>query len=98
MGIAHSVEVWLEDELVGGLYGLGIGKIFFGESMFHRYRDASKVALVYLVRKLQADGYQLIDCQVKSDHLISLGACEIARSQFKQFLDRYCLNPEPWTK
>lgn len=87
MGYAHSAESWLGDELVGGLYGMRLGRIFFGESMFSRRTDASKVPFVLLVRKLQAEGVVLIDCQVTTEHLVSLGAEEIARRQFVELLE-----------
>jgi leucyl/phenylalanyl-tRNA---protein transferase len=90
IGFAHSVEVWQADELVGGLYGVSLGKVFFGESMFSRVTDASKLALVHLVRQLMAWEFALIDCQVGSAHLRSLGACEIPRDEFLDLLDRYC--------
>ncbi|MCP4994965.1 MAG: leucyl/phenylalanyl-tRNA--protein transferase [Gammaproteobacteria bacterium] len=90
LGFAHSVEVWLEDKLVGGLYGIAIGKVFFGESMFSRETDASKVALVHLCKKLETMGYALIDCQVYSEHLNSLGAELIPRTEFKTRLDQWC--------
>ena len=93
LGVAHSFEAWQGDELVGGLYGLGIGQVFFGESMFHRKTDASKVVFVHLVRQLSAWGYRLIDCQVSSAHLLSLGAEEISRNSFKQLLDQLCQQP-----
>ena len=86
-GIAHSAEVWLGDELVGGLYGIALGRIFFGESMFSRISDASKVAFVQLVKRLQRAGYELIDCQVYTRHLESLGAELILRSEFQKLLD-----------
>ncbi len=89
-GAAHSVEVWHRQELVGGLYGVAIGQVFFGESMFHRRSDASKVAFVTLAKDLQQWGCRLIDCQVRSDHLVSLGAEEIPRAEFNRLLDRYC--------
>ena len=89
-GIAHSVEAWSNNTLVGGLYGLAIGQVFFGESMFHKQSDASKVAFVYLVQKLQGWHYKLIDCQVRTDHLASLGAIEIPREQFLVHLDLLC--------
>jgi len=89
-GVAHSFEAWFDDELVGGLYGIGIGQVFFGESMFHRKTDASKVAFCCLIQQLTEWGYQLIDCQVHSDHLSSLGAEEINRSEFSKLLARYC--------
>lgn len=85
LGYAHSVESWCDGALVGGLYGVALGGIFFGESMFARATDASKVALVWLVRQLQAWGFQLIDCQLPSPHLASLGAEAIRR---REFLDR----------
>lgn len=82
MGFAHSVETRLEGRLVGGLYGVALGKVFFGESMFSLERDASKVALKRLVDACLARGVQLIDCQVASEHLRSLGAREIPRREF----------------
>ncbi len=81
-GYAHSVEVWNQDRLVGGLYGVVLGTVFFGESMFSTERDASKVALVFLCQHLSNQGFELIDCQVYSDHLRSLGAREISRDKF----------------
>ena len=82
LGFAHSVETWLDDKLVGGLYGLAIGKMFYGESMFSHATDASKIALAHLCRHLDAQGFGLIDCQMNTPHLASLGAREIARSEF----------------
>jgi len=90
LGHAHSAEVWSQGRLVGGLYGIAIGRVFFGESMFTRIRDASKVAFVRLTRQLQAAGFTLIDCQVYSAHLLSLGAEEIDRHSFCQLLARWC--------
>lgn len=81
-GMAHSVEVWEGRVLAGGLYGVALGGVFFGESMFARATDASKVALVALANRLQRWGYRLIDCQVPSSHLASLGAEEIPRARF----------------
>jgi len=81
-GHAHSVEVWEGDALVGGLYGVSIGSMFFGESMFTRRADASKVALVALARQLGRWGLPLIDCQTSTAHLASLGACELPRADF----------------
>ena len=81
-GHAHSVESWRDGELVGGLYGVALGKVFFGESMFARATDASKVALARLVERLHRDGYRLIDCQQATGHLASLGAREIPRKEF----------------
>ncbi len=89
LGYAHSIETWLEDELVGGLYGVALGQVFFGESMFHTYTDASKVAFVTLAKLLQSWDYKLIDCQVRTPHLISLGAEEIPRQQFVTLLAQY---------
>jgi leucyl/phenylalanyl-tRNA--protein transferase len=89
-GLAHSVECWRDGQLVGGLYGVALGKVFFGESMFTRQTDASKVAFVYLVRQLQGWGYTLIDCQVYTTHLQSLGAETISREQFSALLDEGC--------
>lgn len=82
MGYAHSVEAWQDGELVGGLYGVIIGKMFFGESMFAKVSDASKVAFATLIEKLKADGFTMIDCQIPSPHLMSLGAREISRKEF----------------
>ena len=82
LGYAHSVEAWEGDELVGGLYGVALGRMFFGESMFARRSDASKVALVHLVRQLERWGFRLIDCQMSTAHLASLGAREIRRADF----------------
>lgn len=99
-GYAHSVESWADGELVGGLYGVAIGRVFFGESMFTRRTDASKVAFVHLVRQLQEWGFELVDCQISSEHLKSLGAEEIPRGQFLTLLDDYCAEPGlpgPWT-
>lgn len=88
-GHAHSVEVWHDGKLVGGLYGIAVGQVFFGESMFHRKTDASKVAFVSLVQQLSLWGYQLIDCQIHTQHLVSLGAEEISRKQFSSLLQQY---------
>ncbi len=82
LGHAHSVEAWDDGQLVGGLYGVALGAAFFGESMFSRATDASKVAFARLVRQLEAWGYTLVDCQVASAHLFSLGAEEIPRAEF----------------
>lgn len=82
LGFAHSVETWFGDKLIGGLYGLAIGKMFYGESMFSHATDASKIALAHLCRHLEAQGFGLIDCQMNTPHLASLGAREIARSEF----------------
>jgi leucyl/phenylalanyl-tRNA--protein transferase len=90
LGFAHSFEAWQGGELVGGLYGLGLGRVFFGESMFHRESNASKAALAFAAGRLEAWGYRLIDCQVRTDHLASLGAEEIPRAEFVRLLDDYC--------
>ena len=86
-GYCHSVEAWLGDDLVGGLYGVSIGRAFFGESMFHTARDASKVALVHLVARLIAGGYALLDTQFVTDHLRTFGAVEIPRRRYRTLLD-----------
>jgi leucyl/phenylalanyl-tRNA--protein transferase len=99
-GIAHSVESWLGGELAGGLYGVALGKVFFGESMFARAPDASKVALVHLVERLRAADYRVIDCQQATAHLASLGAREIPRTAFAQLLResiQYPPSGERWT-
>ena len=85
LGYAHSVEAWQGAELAGGLYGVAIGRMFYGESMFARATDASKVALAHLVRQLAAWGFELIDCQMSTTHLASLGGREVSR---REFLDR----------
>lgn len=87
LGYAHSVEVWKENKIVGGLYGISIGKIFFGESMFTLIPNASKFGFISLVQKLEDENYYLVDCQQKTKHLVSLGAMGISRSEFKMYLD-----------
>jgi leucyl/phenylalanyl-tRNA--protein transferase len=82
LGYAHSAETWIDGELAGGLYGVALGNMFYGESMFTRVRDASKIAFVHLVRHLQARGFGMIDCQMHTRHLASLGAHEIPREEF----------------
>lgn len=95
LGYAHSIEVWREDKegredkLVGGLYGIALGAVFFGESMFSREENASKVALIQLSLQLQRWGFAVIDCQVSNAHLLSMGACTIARSTFLQLLEQH---------
>ena len=86
-GHAHSLECWLDGELVGGLYGVKLGGAFFGESMFSRARDASKVALVHLVARLRAGGFCLLDTQFLTAHLARMGAVEIPRAQYHDLLD-----------
>jgi len=90
LGYAHSVECWQEGKLVGGLYGVAIGKVFFGESMFSFVRDGSKIALVALCQQLQRWQFPLIDCQIYSDHLASMGAIEIPRTEFVRQLGLFC--------
>ncbi|WP_411728650.1 leucyl/phenylalanyl-tRNA--protein transferase [Methyloglobulus sp.] len=95
-GYAHSAEAWLNGELVGGLYGITMGRVFFGESMFYSKTDASKVAFVNMVGQLKRWGYQVIDCQVSTRHLINFGAEEVARDDFVRLLDQYCdESPDP---
>ncbi len=86
IGYAHSVEVWHDGALVGGLYGVSLGRMFFGESMFHTMRDASKVALVHLVQHLQAQGFAMLDTQFITEHLRQFGAVEVSRSEFSHML------------
>lgn len=98
-GYAHSIETREGDRLVGGLYGLSIGRVFFGESMFSLVTDASKVAFAHLLRQLHAWDFGLVDCQVYSEHLASLGAAEIPRSRFVRQLRSQCEEPGhrgPW--
>lgn len=98
-GHAHSIEVWQEGALVGGLYGMALGKVFFGESMFSRVDNASKVAFIHLIAQLRAWQFAVVDCQVSSAHLFSLGAEEISREAFEQLLLDYAHLPSisaPW--
>jgi leucyl/phenylalanyl-tRNA--protein transferase len=100
LGFAHSVEAWADGELAGGLYGVAVGRMFYGESMFARRTDASKVALAHLVRQLERWGFEMIDCQMSTSHLASLGAREIPRKEFLRRLDgltRKPAVPAPWT-
>ncbi len=94
-GYAHSVECWHEGRLVGGLYGVSIGRVFFGESMFTRMSDASKVALVQLARQLERWDFPVIDCQVYTPHLEDLGATSMSRLDFTRTLERACALPPP---
>jgi leucyl/phenylalanyl-tRNA--protein transferase len=99
LGVAHSIEAWEDDALVGGLYGVALGRVFFGESMFARQRDASKVALVHAVRQLRRWGFPLIDCQMSTGHLASLGARTVSRADFLRVVSRYVQAPPvpaPW--
>ncbi len=100
-GIAHSVEVFDKDKLVGGLYGVSLGKAFFGESMFFLQRDASKLSLYYLCQELSRWGFHFIDAQVETSHLMSLGAVKMERSHFLQILETATNHPTclgKWTK
>jgi leucyl/phenylalanyl-tRNA---protein transferase len=99
LGVAHSIEAWEGDSLVGGLYGVAIGRMFFGESMFARRSDASKVALVHGVRQLRRWGFPLIDCQMSTSHLASLGARTVSRAEFLSVVRRHVKMPPvaaPW--
>lgn len=89
-GYAHSAETWLDGNLVGGLYGVKIGNIFFGESMFSKYPNASKFAFINYVKKLQEENVTLIDCQLHTNHLESFGAEMIDRNEFKKMLQLHC--------
>lgn len=95
-GVAHTVEVWDGGELVGGLYGLAIGAAFFGESMFHRRTDASKMAMTHLVDRLRAGSFQLLDTQFLTDHLASLGGIEIPRADYEDRLARAIALTADW--
>jgi leucyl/phenylalanyl-tRNA--protein transferase len=100
LGHAHSVETWIDGELAGGLYGVSLGRVFFGESMFARRSDASKIALAALVEKLKRDGCEMIDCQVYTSHLESLGAAPMSRRDFLRRLDElihYPAAPGSWS-
>ena len=99
MGVAHSVEIWMNGSLVGGLYGIAIGRMFYGESMFSHATDASKIAIAHLAAQLQRWGYGMIDCQMNTSHLASLGAREIPRAEFMHRLREliHCPNtPQKW--
>lgn len=99
LGYAHSAETWMDGELAGGLYGVAIGRMFYGESMFTRVRDASKMAMVYLVRRLERHGYAMIDCQMHTGHLARLGARAIPRGEFSRRLRElvdYGTTPTKW--
>lgn len=93
LGKAHSIECWLGDRLVGGLYGLALGHAFFGESMFSRETDASKIALAWLVARLKFGGFTLLDCQFMTDHLASLGAIEITQANYLEMLEAALSKP-----
>jgi leucyl/phenylalanyl-tRNA--protein transferase len=98
-GWAHSVEVWRDKKLIGGLYGVAINRMFYGESMFSREANASKIAFVHLCGQLQEWGYPLIDCQVSNDYLESMGAEEMDRASFKKYLQSFASgdgHPQKW--
>lgn len=95
LGWAHSVETWIDGELVGGLYGMAIGRAFFGESMFHRATDASKIAFAHLARLLARENFAILDCQMSTTHLASLGATEMPRRDFTAGLRDWTRNAHP---
>lgn len=95
LGHAHSAEVWLGTRLVGGIYGVALGRVFFGESMFSLARDASKVAMARLVEELMGRGFELLDCQIPSPHLATLGARAVPRQQFVALLQQWIDQPAP---
>ena len=98
-GFAHSIEIWCDNELVGGLYGIALGGVFFGESMFSTTTNSSKFAFISLCQQLHQAGFSLIDCQVESDHLLSLGAYTITREDFQQRLNQAIkqeIGSPPW--
>lgn len=97
-GDAHSVEIWAGDDLVGGLYGVATGRIFCGESMFHRAANASKLAFLYLADTLFAHGFVLIDCQFRTDHLRSLGSRAVSRRHYLQLVRENSGDPPSWPK
>ena len=100
LGYAHSAETWMEGKLSGGLYGVAIGQVYFGESMFSREPDASKIALAALVSHLKSENFRLIDCQMRTPHLESLGAREIPRRRFSRLLEElihYPREPGSWS-
>lgn len=99
LGNAHSAELWIDGELKGGLYGVAVGRVFFGESMFSHATDASKIVLVELMRRLDDWGYAFMDCQVQSDHLQRMGSVPVPRADFLQMLARLCeeaVSPAAW--
>ncbi|PTM42793.1 leucyl/phenylalanyl-tRNA--protein transferase [Bosea sp. 124] len=96
LGHVHTVECWQDDRLVGGLYGLSLGGAFFGESMFHRVTDASKVALVHLVARLRQGGYSLLDAQFQTAHLAQFGTQEVPRAAYQGLLERAIVVPGDW--
>lgn len=96
LGHAHSVEVWRDGVLAGGVYGVAMGRMFFAESMFSLQPSASKVALAHLCRALAANGFALVDCQMPTAHLHTLGAVDIGRDAYRAALDRYCDDTAEW--
>ena len=94
LGYAHSVETWIDGKLAGAIYGVAIGRMFYGESMFHHVTDASKIALAHLMRYLETHGYGMMDCQMKTEHLASLGAREIPRIEFLRRLEELVHSPQ----
>ncbi len=96
LGHVHTVECWQDDHLVGGLYGMSLGGAFFGESMFHRQTDASKVALVHLVARLRHGGYRLLDAQFQTTHLAQFGTQEVPRAAYQGLLERAIAVPGNW--
>ncbi|HEY3643948.1 MAG TPA: leucyl/phenylalanyl-tRNA--protein transferase, partial [Gammaproteobacteria bacterium] len=101
LGHAHSAELWVDGELKGGLYGVAVGRVFFGESMFSHVTDASKLVLVELMRRLDAWDYAFMDCQVQSEHLQRMGSVPVPRVEFLQMLAKLCgeqVNPAAWRK
>lgn len=94
-GFAHSIEVWIGDDLAGGIYGVAIGRMFFGESMFSRQTDGSKIAMAHLAAQLDRWGFPLIDCQMETEHLISLGATAMSRRRFVAEVERLVREPAP---
>mgnify|MGYP006078867199 CR=1 FL=1 len=96
LGIAHSLEVWQEDTIIGGLYGVAIGSAFCGESMFHRVSNSSKLAFLCLADQLFAQGFEFIDCQFETDHLRSLGTRSVSRALYRKYLDKALLREPAW--
>jgi leucyl/phenylalanyl-tRNA--protein transferase len=94
-GLAHSIEVWMDDALAGGIYGVALGRMFFGESMFSRRTDGSKIAIAYLAAQLDRWGFPMIDCQMETEHLVSLGAVGISRRRFAAEVARLVKEPAP---
>lgn len=98
LGFAHSIECWQEGELAGGLYGVCLDRVFFGESMFHRRTDASKIALAALIRQADQIDIRAIDCQMTTDHLLRFGACELNRKDFHELLEQFIQTIGPQKK